>query len=249
MSQLSDVWEWSLDEHATLCRLLEQAPPQLTSVERCLRIAAHLHRKTARDVALRLRWMATTMKQQQQQQQDPPTGRVSKRPRSRRRGSRQSGFKISQAMKDSSSDGEEDSEGDGSSGPQLPKAPSMHTGATHTDASCTFPSSTKYQPWQAGKAGMGSGGYQHDPRALAEAGNSLISSLVEQNYSILASFRANMAQSKVAENTELLLRYRDNMMTALENMAAMPGEVGHAGRGQGQIYAHLEPSSTLACRC
>mmetsp|Transcript_16588 Transcript_16588/g.45520 ORF Transcript_16588/g.45520 Transcript_16588/m.45520 type:complete len:302 (+) Transcript_16588:226-1131(+) len=69
MSQLSDVWEWSLDEHATLCRLLEQAPPQLTSVERCLRIAAHLHRKTARDVALRLRWMATTMKQQQQQQQ------------------------------------------------------------------------------------------------------------------------------------------------------------------------------------
>ncbi|KAF5827587.1 hypothetical protein DUNSADRAFT_401 [Dunaliella salina] len=213
--------EWSLDEHSTLCKLIEQDWfPQLTGVERCLRLAAQLPQKTARDVALRLRWMATAGKQQ-----DPgiagnhPTGRpVSKRPRSRRRGSRQSSFKISQAMKDTSSEGEEASEGDGSSGPQLPKAASMRAGTTHTDASCTVPSCNAPRPWQAGRAGV-----SRDPRATAEAGNSIISSLVEQNYSILASFRANMAQAKVAENTELLLKYRDNIATALENMAAMPG--------------------------
>jgi hypothetical protein len=45
--------------------------------------------------------------------------------------------------------------------------------------------------------------------------------LLEQNYAILNQFKQNMAAYKVNENTELLVRFRDNILTVLNHMNSM----------------------------
>lgn len=54
--------------------------------------------------------------------------------------------------------------------------------------------------------------------------------LLEQNYAILNQFKQNMAAYKVNENTELLVRFRDNILTVLNHMNSMQvGRNGQAG--------------------
>lgn len=48
-----------------------------------------------------------------------------------------------------------------------------------------------------------------------------LSQLLEQNYAILNQFKQNMEVYKVNENTELLVRFRDNILTVLHQMNAM----------------------------
>ena len=48
-----------------------------------------------------------------------------------------------------------------------------------------------------------------------------LSQLLEQNYAILNQFKQNMEVYKVNENTELLVRFRDNILTVLNQMNAM----------------------------
>ncbi|KAK9824297.1 hypothetical protein WJX72_009233 [[Myrmecia] bisecta] len=50
-----------------------------------------------------------------------------------------------------------------------------------------------------------------------------LAALLEQNYAILNSFKQNMAQYKVNENTDLLVRFRDNILTILNQMNSMQG--------------------------
>ena len=50
-----------------------------------------------------------------------------------------------------------------------------------------------------------------------------VAQLLEQNYAILNQFKQNMAQYKVNQNTELLIRYRDNLHAILNQMNAMQG--------------------------
>jgi len=220
--------DWTEEEQKTLqqqLQQLQQQPPEqrnINSVERCLRIAALLPHKTARDVALRIRWMLT---QQDSAATLLPVNRPT-RPRSRRKGSRQSSFRISQATKGADSDGEQVSEGDGSCGPRSGhgNALAAMTGCYNPRAaSCTEPFVDQQQQWGCGKAGPGS------CEQLPVDPSAVISSFLNQNYAILASFKANMMQCKVVENTELLLQYRDNMLAAIESMDAMPGELRCSG--------------------
>ena len=48
-------------------------------------------------------------------------------------------------------------------------------------------------------------------------------SLLEQNYLILNQYKQNMQQYKVHENTDLLVRFRDNIVTILSQMNSMSG--------------------------
>ncbi len=51
--------------------------------------------------------------------------------------------------------------------------------------------------------------------------------LLEQNYQILNQYKQNMQQYKVHENTELLVRFRDNILTILGQMSSMSGLMQH----------------------
>jgi hypothetical protein len=51
--------------------------------------------------------------------------------------------------------------------------------------------------------------------------------LLEQNYLILNQYKQNMQQYKVHENTELLVRFRDNILTILNQMSCMTGLMQH----------------------
>lgn len=53
--------------------------------------------------------------------------------------------------------------------------------------------------------------------------HTFIAQLLDQNYVILNQFKANMSSFKVTENTELLVRYRDNMVAILHHLNNMPG--------------------------
>ena len=52
-----------------------------------------------------------------------------------------------------------------------------------------------------------------------------LSQLLEQNYAILNQFKQNMEVYKVNENTELLVRFRDNILTVLNQMNAMQVQI------------------------
>ena len=47
--------------------------------------------------------------------------------------------------------------------------------------------------------------------------------LLEQNYLILNQYKQNMQQYKVHENTDLLVRFRNNILTILNQMNSMSG--------------------------
>ncbi len=50
-----------------------------------------------------------------------------------------------------------------------------------------------------------------------------IAQLLENNYGILNTFRANMSAFKVAENTQLLMQFRDNILAIISHMESMGG--------------------------
>ena len=52
---------------------------------------------------------------------------------------------------------------------------------------------------------------------------SAIQALMEQNYSILNTFKSNMEQCRMVENTDLLVRLRDNVLSCLGHMDCMGG--------------------------
>ncbi|GAX76110.1 hypothetical protein CEUSTIGMA_g3553.t1 [Chlamydomonas eustigma] len=49
-----------------------------------------------------------------------------------------------------------------------------------------------------------------------------VQSLIDQNYVILTNFKKNMQQCRVVENTELLVRLRDNIVTCINQMGNLP---------------------------
>lgn len=54
-----------------------------------------------------------------------------------------------------------------------------------------------------------------------------MSHLLEQNYLILNQYKQNMQQYKVNENTSLLVQFRDNILTILNQMSCMTGLMQH----------------------
>lgn len=63
--------------------------------------------------------------------------------------------------------------------------------------------------------------------------------LLEQNYLILNQYKQNMQQYKVNENTDLLVRFRDNIVTILSQMNNMSGEDLY------QMVVYIKPPLTL----
>ena len=51
--------------------------------------------------------------------------------------------------------------------------------------------------------------------------------LLEQNYLILSQYKQNMQQYKVNENTGLLVQFKDNILTILNQMSCMTGLMQH----------------------
>ena len=144
-------------------------------VERYIRIAALLPRKGARDVALRIRWLATNPHPAKKRQASDADGSKQRAQQAgRQRG--QSIFSIQ---------------------------PSFGSGAANG------------RPYSSGP-GM-------DEPGSAPGMTSPVAQLLEQNYAILNQFKQNMAQYKVNQNTELLIRYRDNLKAILSQMNAMQG--------------------------
>ena len=81
-------------------------------------------------------------------------------------------------------------------------------------------SSEGHQPLDAGALrGSGADG-------MADTSTtSTVQSLMEQNYAILNTFKSNMEQCRVVENTELLVRLRDNVLSCLGHMGSMGGPI------------------------
>lgn len=53
-----------------------------------------------------------------------------------------------------------------------------------------------------------------------------IATLLDSNYAVLNQLKINMQQCRVHENTELLMRYRDNILSILNHMNNMGGVMG-----------------------
>lgn len=62
----------------------------------------------------------------------------------------------------------------------------------------------------------------HGAQTVGAVGG-LVAQLLEQNLHILYQYKQNMHQFKVQENTELLVRFRDNILAVLNQMNSMDG--------------------------
>ncbi|KAL4853147.1 hypothetical protein ACK3TF_005841 [Chlorella vulgaris] len=172
--------DWTEEEQRALEAGVQSHPPdRFDTVQRYVKIAAMLPRKSVRDVALRVRW---TINQQLLKKRKPgepllPTG-------------------VSGAKKATVPGGALLPP----KAPTLPPMPMM-PGMGPLPAAAAAPSDAPANSLVGGPIG----------------------DLLEANFVILNEFRANMAEFKVPENTELLVAFRDNVLAIINAMEAMGG--------------------------
>lgn len=163
--------------HSGCCVGRRYPPDKFQPLERYLRIAANLTQKGARDVALRLKWMAACQAARKRQLSENDSSKQKQQQQFRReRG--QSIFNIQ----------------------PKPSMPRNGVYGSQLNSSLDDHGSTS--------VGVVSGPIAH---------------LLEQNYAVLNQFKQNMAQYKVNENTDLLVRFRDNILAILSQMNSMQG--------------------------
>ncbi|GAX74838.1 hypothetical protein CEUSTIGMA_g2284.t1 [Chlamydomonas eustigma] len=63
------------------------------------------------------------------------------------------------------------------------------------------------------------------PSAAEQPALGKVQSLIDQNHGILINFKTNMQQCRVVENTELLVRLRDNIVACLNQIGNLPSTV------------------------
>ncbi|KAK9839550.1 hypothetical protein WJX84_001507 [Apatococcus fuscideae] len=183
--------EWTSEEQTTLDALAAKltAEKYKDPLERALRIAAGLKRKNVRDVALRLRWIATVQANKKR--------------------------KLAAAGAAAESDAKKQQKMPGlAAGPKLPGQGPL-------------------APFQAAAFAAGGPGalppMQPMPMLDDHGGASVggiggpIGQLLDQNLAYLNQFRTNMQCFKVNENTDLLVRFRDNILGILQQMNGMQG--------------------------
>lgn len=195
---------WTTEEHKLLEAAMKQFPPERYShLERCLRISIALPRKTARDVAYRLRWLAKKggKKPRTRVPGLPPSSSVSAaitQPTASAQGSRmQTGGQ----------------QGVGGMMSGTPMAPLQSVpGGAYTMGS---------QPQTAVPPPMASCMDEHGASAVGVGG--AISQLLDSNYVLLNQFKVNMQQCRVHDNIDLLVRFRDNILAILSQMNSMGG--------------------------
>lgn len=237
--------QWTLDEQKSLESGLSRWPAERhPPLEQYSRIATLLPRKGIRDVALRIQWMARFTKRKQAHSMAflsaEDVGRPAKRLNS------QSIFSAVPMPLDS---------GMGSAGvmhmgpnsllpgPQMAMGP-MGAVPMQPVASCTAAASLS-APIPAPAMPLD----DHGSSGVGSIGGP-IDALLDQNYAILNEFKANMAVYKVAENTTLLIRYRDNILAVLHHMQSMGGVMAEMPplpvRLNAELAANFLPTSGLA---
>ncbi|KAK9805318.1 hypothetical protein WJX73_001608 [Symbiochloris irregularis] len=148
-------------------------------LERYIRMAATLTKKSARDVAFRVRWMSISQAERKRTADNEGTKQRQQQQFRRERG--QSIFNVQ------------------------PNVPLPHLPMYSHSATPVAP------------------GFDDHGSATVGAMGGPIAQLLEQNYAVLNQFKRNMAHCKVSENTDLLARFRDNILSILAQMSAMPG--------------------------
>ncbi|CAL5219211.1 g1002 [Coccomyxa viridis] len=213
--------EWDVQEQATLDAALARYPADRhPPLERYVRAAAGLPKKNVRDVALRVAWMRATAAARKRKAADEANSKKQVR---RERG--QSIFAVQPKTMG------------GGMGPHLMAQHSMGLGMGVAPAAqmgmvpgMPMPGSNMMQPPGMAYAQpvvpmappLVSQLDDHGAGTVGVVGGPL-SQLLEQNYAILNQFKQNMEVYKVNENTELLVRFRDNILTVLNQMNAMQG--------------------------
>lgn len=51
--------------------------------------------------------------------------------------------------------------------------------------------------------------------------------MLEQNVAVINQIRQNLSGGKIHENTDLIMRFRDNVTSILNSFTAMPGVMSH----------------------
>ena len=224
--------EWTPAESAALDEALVSLPAaRYSPLERYARAAAALPRKTMRDVALRVRWLA---------------GRASQAAAAARQARAASGGPPpSNPPRHAAGAGEGVGGGGARGGPAGPASPAAKAVKRGRGGGGGGASAGHAQP-SLGSLGHGpppplvaTGTATTTPAAAAahhaallppplsrRANASDIPSLLETNYAILAAVKQNMAGLHVGANTALLGRMRDNIAGVLGAMARAGGVMG-----------------------
>ncbi|GAB4823403.1 hypothetical protein N2152v2_010449 [Parachlorella kessleri] len=189
--------DWSEDEQRTLEEHLARFPPErYDALQRYVKLAAMLPRKSVRDVALRCKW---TLHQQMLRKRKLEQGGGGKGP-------------MGMAAKK----------------PAGAKPPLMPMPLPVSGVGGPVPGTVPPPFLPPGSQPPGSSGAPAAGTAAASPSESLIvdgpiAQLLETNYGILNTFRANMSGFKVAENTQLLMEFRDNILSIISHMENMGG--------------------------
>ena len=159
--------EWSVEEQLKLDDALNNKYPaeRYSAFERYILSAATLPNRTARDVALRVKWNALQELKNKRKSVDDPTTVGNRK-------------KVL---------------------PVKPPSGVRSSGQPSTSSLLA-----------AGGADASAPGQRISSVALAN--------LLEQNYALLNQFKSNMSQFKVIENTDLLVRFRDNLVSVVQSL-------------------------------
>lgn len=186
--------DWSEDEQRTLEEHLQRFPPdRYDALQRYIKLAAILPRKTVRDVALRCKWTIQQQLIRKRKLAEGAMGLAAKKPSIPGLGPGKS--------------------------PLMPMPLPVSALGTSVPGSMPppfMPPGTQPATGAAGAAGP-------EPVGDSMIVDGPIAQLLESNYGILNKFRSNMAAFKVAENTQLLTSFRDNILTIIHQMEKMGG--------------------------
>ncbi|KAK9909270.1 hypothetical protein WJX75_009873 [Coccomyxa subellipsoidea] len=210
--------EWDSAEQAALDSALARFPADRhPPLERYVRAAACLPKKNVRDVALRVAWLRATAAARKRKMADEANSKKQVR---RERG--QSIFAVQPKPMGGAGVGNPMASSVGLGMAAMPGPNmAMASGMPMPAPIVVQPHGMAYAQPVVPLAPMP----QLDDHGAGTVGGvgGPLAQLLEQNYAILNQFKQNMAAYKVNENTELLVRFRDNILTVLNHMNSMQG--------------------------
>lgn len=200
-----DAVEWSGAEQEQLEALMGQYPEggHLAGPQRYIALAAQLPRKTARDVALRVRW---TLQRDSLKKRD--TGGKKVKHKSEREPRAQSIFSV--GVWPTSAASQPASEPAGMSAAAAPLMGAVPAGGGAVQINTVQYAASIPQLEDHGADTIGNLGGQ-----TAE--------LLDQNLAIISQVRAHWAACRIHENSSQLLQLRDNLIKIVNGINNMPG--------------------------
>ena len=244
--------DWSQEEQAHLDQALFLYPAEQCSsfVERCLLVAAQCPTRSARDVALRISYLSSNQNRSQPGGHlrivVPSRGgsqALPKAPCGLRASSRANSLRKEGAQQPPNTDMLTQPPScqpvnipPPLSAPLLPslsasclyQPPSPPTNSNSSDDACidiisAVAAAQQQEQQQQQRPTSSSEDHGSLEGAAMQNNLSAVKALMEQNYAILNTFKSNMEQCRVVENTDLLVRLRDNVLSCLGHMDCMGG--------------------------